>query len=101
MSIVPNQNILRVNETESVNLTCLVDSYPIEFPTWRDSQMRKLVADSKSTRTYSSYILSRAKRTDNGTLYCSLVDKPDVFLQVDLIVQSILNISTTKKYTCI
>jgi len=69
-----------------------IDIYAIfRQPVWRDSQKVRLSNSwikNVNSQTYSSYLLSRVKRNDTGSFYCFLKDKPDIFLQIDLIVQS-------------
>lgn len=94
MSILPNESLVRMNESESLNLTCVVDSYPNEYPSWRKSsqtelsQYRMIRSSNQHSITSTSYVLSSIKRSDNGTYYCFLRDNAEISMKIDLIVQS-------------
>jgi hypothetical protein len=92
ISILPNQSIIRLNHSDSLNITCSVDSFPIQYGFWKHLNEEHLNAFpyQEKSITYESYLVSSLKRSDNGSYACCLLNEPTVCDSVDVIVQSIL-----------
>jgi len=93
INIIPNQNVIRLNHSDSLNITCSVDSFPIQYGFWKhlDEQYLNTFPYQERSITYESYLVSNLKRSDNGSYACCLQNDPNVCESVDVIVQSSRN----------
>lgn len=94
--------MLRFNESNNLNMTCIVDSFPVRDSYWNVSNILSnniiLRDDMSNSLAIESLFISRLKRSDNGTYYCCANDTTTPCLSVDVIVQSNLNLKYDKIY---
>lgn len=84
---------VRYNLSDSLNLTCKIDSYPLKYPKWIEksdiqSQSESRISTNSRTITTNSFIISSLKRSDNGTYICCVRNESDNCKSIEVIVQS-------------
>lgn len=93
MKITPSTGAVKFNLSEYLNLTCIVDSYPLEYPKWKRNDIGSIqkyseVKSNEKSFAYISFIISSLQRSDNGTYSCCVQQEPEFCQSVDVIVQS-------------
>lgn len=96
LSISPNKQTLILNETDKLNLTCFVDSNPLEHGIWnieKTNQAKyfkttKYSKLPKSSISYTNFYISNLKSLDSANYSCCLESNLTVCKSIQVIVQS-------------
>ena len=99
ITIMPNQSTQRYNESQSLNLNCMVDSSPIEYGNWSvqpktNSRMYYLKTHPGGRRhkrtivTTLPFTITKLRSSDSGEYRCCLNSNLNKCKSVEIFVQS-------------